>query len=83
LLSKSGNRYQELAIDQEIAFILKQQFNVASDLQRTLLRLGKSFYAESATSFLCSNREDLFVPTVLQFAHQIASPRIPQDLLDV
>jgi hypothetical protein len=77
---------------------LKQQFNVASDLQRTLLRLGKSFYAEwiatrsieisahpieSATSFLCSNREDLFIPTVLQFAHQIASPKIPQDLLDV
>jgi hypothetical protein len=96
-LSKSAIRYEELAIDQEIAFTLKQQFDVASDLQRTLVRLRKSFYAEwiaaqsidvaahpveSAASFLCRNREDLFVTTVLQFANKIPSPKIPQDLLE-
>jgi hypothetical protein len=45
-LSKDAVRYQELAVDQEIAFTLKQQLDVANDLQRTLARLRGSFYAE-------------------------------------
>jgi hypothetical protein len=45
-LFKDATRCHELAMDQELAMTLAQQLKIATDLQRSLLRLRAAFYEE-------------------------------------